>query len=139
MINNCCQLSPLIFIINIIIGLYNNYLLYSLLFFSLTITSIIYHTYYTDFTYIIDKVAILYIILYGMLLFYQKINFITINFVNIIMCIIIILTFLSVFYIYHYGFYIKEYCFNNDINISYKYHSLIHYISCLSHSLIMLL
>ena len=139
MINNCCQLSPLIFIINIIIGLYNNYLLYSLLFFSLTITSIIYHTYYTDFTYIIDKVAILYIILYGMLLFYQKINFITINFVNIIMCIIIILTFLSVFYIYHYGFYIKEYCFNNDINISYKYQSLIHYISCLSHSLIMLL
>ncbi len=73
MINNSCQLSPLIFIINIILGLYYNYILYALLFISLIITSVIHHTYYTEFTNIIDKISILYIILYGSMLFYQKI------------------------------------------------------------------
>ena len=138
-LNNSCQLSPLIFIINILIGIYCNYFLYSLLFFFLIITSLTYHTYNTEFTYIIDKVSILYVVLYGMFLFYQKIYYININITNLLYIFMIVSTFLSVFYLYYYGHYIKEYCFNNDINISYQYQSMIHHITLLSHGLIMLL
>ena len=144
MINNCCQISPLIFIINILFGFYYGYILYGLLFLSLIITSIIHHTYYTEFTTIIDKISILYVILYGSMLFYQKIFFIdTINYSFLsrynLLSIVIVLTFLSIFYLYHYGYYNKKYCFDTSIDTAYKYHSLIHYISCFSHTLIMLL
>ena len=138
-INNCCQISPFIFIINILLGFYCNYILYGILFFCLLLTSVFYHTYYTDFTYIIDKVSILYVILYGSILFYQKINIINYNFIFMIMTLLIILTFLSVFYLYYYGYFMKYYCFHDDISIAYKYHSLIHYITSFSHTLIMLL
>jgi hypothetical protein len=138
-INNSCQCSPLIFIINIFIGIYCDYFLYSLLFFCLIITSLIYHTYYTEFAYIIDKVSILYVVLYGILLFYQKIYCINTTILNLLSIIIIVSTFLSVFYLYYYGHYSKEYCFNENIDIAYHYQSMIHYITFVSHSLIMLL
>jgi hypothetical protein len=153
MIHNCCQISPLIFIINILFGFYSGYILYGLLFLCLIITSIIHHTYYTEFTTIIDKVSIVYVILYGSMLFYQKINSINSidstncsfsskivsRIVSIIISIIIILTFLSIFYLYHYGYYNSKYCFDTSIDTAYKYHSLIHYISCFSHVFIMVL
>ena len=112
MLNNCCQISPLIFIINIIVGFYFDYILYGLLFLSLLITSVIHHTYYTEFTYIIDKISILYVILYGSMLFYQKnysIDNTNYNYVSRLLSIIIIVTFLSIFYLYHYGYYNKIY------------------------------
>jgi hypothetical protein len=138
MINNCCQLSPLLFIINIILGFYYEYFLYGLLFFCLMITSFIYHTYYTVFSNIIDKVSILYVVLYGCMLFNQKLHFVDKNIKNIIMLTLIVLTFLSTFYLYYYGYYTKNYCFNENIVIANLYQSLIHLISCFSHSLIML-
>ena len=150
MIHNCCQISPLIFIINILFGFYSGYILYGLLFLCLIITSIIHHTYYTEFTTIIDKVSIVYVILYGSMLFYQKIN--SINSINsidstnyislsrtIVLSIAIVFSFLSVVYLYYYGYYSKKYCFDENNDTCYKYHSLIHYISCFSHVLIMVL
>mgnify|MGYP000851894107 FL=1 len=144
MLNNCCQISPLVFIINILFAFYYDYILYGFLFLSLIITSIIHHTYYTEFTSIIDKISILYVILYGSMLFTQKNYLIDItNYISlsrtILLSIIIILTFLSIFYLYHYGYYNNKYCFDTSIDIAYKYHSLIHYISCLSHTLIIIL
>ena len=138
-IQNCCQISPFIFIINILFGFYCNYILYGMLFLCLLITSVFYHTYYIDFTYIIDKVSILYVTLYGGMLFYQKIIDMNYTFISILMMILVILTFLSVFYLYYYGYMIDYYCFHKDITIAYKYHSYIHYISSFSHTLIMLL
>ena len=144
MIHNCCQISPLVFIINIILGFYNHYILYGLLFLCLLVTSILHHTYYTEFTTIIDKISILYVILYGTMLFYQKMYYTdAIRSISIsrssLLSIIIVITFISVFYLYHYGYYNKLYCFDESNDTAYKYHSLIHYISCLSHSLIMIL
>ena len=146
MLNNCCQISPLIFIINILLGFYYGYILYALLFLSLIITSLLHHTYYTEFTTIIDKISILYVILYGSMLFHQKIYLIdTTNYsfssriVSILLSIVIVLTFVSIFYLYHYGYYNKKYCFDSSIDTAYTYHSLIHYISCFSHLLIMVL
>ena len=52
---NCCQVSSFVFIINIVIGIYYKYYLYSLLFIILLITSLIHHSNYTDFTYVLDK------------------------------------------------------------------------------------
>lgn len=146
MLHNCCQISPFIFIINIVLGFYYGYILYALLFLSLIITSLLHHTYYTDFTTIIDKISILYVILYGSMLFYQKIYFIDTTHYNfssriiyVILSIMIVITFLSIFYLYHYGYYNKIYCFDTSIDSAYTYHSLVHYISCFSHLLIMVL
>ena len=145
MINNCCQISPLIFIINILLGFYYGYILYALLFLSLIITSLLHHTYYTEFTTIIDKISILYVILYGSMLFYQKIylihntNYVSVSRSSLLSIVIIIITFISVFYLYHYGYYNKKYCFDINMDTAYTYHSLIHYISCVSHVLIMII
>ena len=155
---NCCQLSSFIFIINIILGIYCNYYLYSFLFFILLITSLIHHSNYTDFTYILDKTLCFYIVLYGTLLFYQKgiehfqsikinnntrtYNNIVINFLfnfKTILFVSIIILFLTVIYLYYYGYYYKKYVFDSDITTSFKYHSFIHYISAFAHSLIMLI
>jgi len=155
---NCCQLSSFIFIINIILGIYCNYYLYSFLFFILLITSLIHHSNYTDFTYILDKTLCFYIVLYGTLLFYQKgrehfqsikinnnthtYNNIVINFLfnfKTILFLSIIILFLTVIYLYYYGYYYKKYVFDSDITTSFKSHSFIHYISAFAHSLIMLI
>ena len=141
MIINYCQISSCIFIINTILGIYCNYIIYSLLFFCLFITSIIHHTYKTDFTYIIDQVSVLYVVLYGGLLFYQKLFYInnTISFKYISMAILIIVSFLLVNYIYYYGYYSQKYSFDIDTHLASKYHALMHYISSFGHILIMLL
>lgn len=155
---NCCQLSSFIFIINIILGIYCNYYLYSFLFFILLITSLIHHSNYTDFTYILNKTLCFYIVLYGTLLFYQKgrehfqsikinnnthtYNNIVINFLfnfKTILFVSIIILFLTVIYLYYYGYYYKKYVFDSDITTSFKSHSFIHYISAFAHSLIMLI
>jgi len=152
-INNSCQLSPFIFIINVVIGIYCNYYLYSFLFFTLFITSVIYHSNYTDFTYILDKTLCFYIVLYGTLLFYQKgKEHFTLNNNNnnnlttkilfnckIILFLIVVISFLTVIYLYYYGYYNKKYVFNKDLTIGCWWHSFIHYISAFAHSLIMLI
>ena len=147
-----------IYIYNIILGIYCNYYLYSFLFFILLITSLIHHSNYTDFTYILDKTLCFYIVLYGTLLFYQKsrehfqsieinnntnkYNNIVINFLfncKTILFLSIIILFLTVIYLYYYGYYYKKYVFDSDITTSFKSHSFIHYISAFAHSLIMLI
>ena len=152
-INNSCQLSPFIFIINVVIGIYCNYYLYSFLFFTLFITSVIYHSNYTDFTYILDKTLCFYIVLYGTLLFYQKgrehftlknnnNNTLTTKILfncKIILFLIVVISFLTVIYLYYYGYYNKKYVFNKDLTIGCWWHSFIHYISAFAHSLIMLI
>ena len=152
-INNSCQLSPFIFIINVVIGIYCNYYLYSFLFFTLFITSVIYHSNYTDFTYILDKTLCFYIVLYGGLLFYQKVkehftlknnnnNTLTTKILfncKIILFLIVVISFLTVIYLYYYGYYNKKYVFNKDLTIGCWWHSFIHYISAFAHSLIMLI
>ena len=156
-ITNCCQLSSFVFIINIIIGIYYKYYLYSLLFIILLITSLIHHSNYTDFTYVLDKTLCLYIVLYGTLLFYQKskehFTFINYNYNNSsnsnsnkslfyfksILFICIVVSFLIVLYLYYYGYYYKKYVFDTDIVNSFRCHSFIHYLSCFAHSIIMIL
>ena len=146
---NCCYYSSFIFIVNIVIGIYCKYYLYSFLFLILLITSLIHHSNYTDFTYVIDKTLCLYIVFYGTLLFYQKSieHFTLINnnnstilfYVKSSLFIFIVVSFLLVLYLYYYGYYTKKYVFDSDILNGLRTHSFIHYISSFAHSLIMLL
>ena len=147
---NCCYYSSFIFIVNIVIGIYYKYYLYSFLFLILLITSLIHHSSYTDFTYVLDKTLCLYIVLYGTLLFFQKsIDHFTLinnnNNTTILFCvksilfIFIVVLFLLVLYLYYYGYYTKKYVFDSDIINGFRTHSFIHYISAFAHSLIMVL
>lgn len=146
---NCCYYSSFVFIINILIGIYCKYYLYSFLFVILLITSLIYHSNYTDFTYVVDKTLCLYIVVYGTLLFFQKSidHFTIINnnnnnilfYIKSILFTSIVVSFLLVLYLYYYGYYTTQYVFDSDILIALKTHSFIHYISAYAHSLIMLL
>jgi len=78
------------------------------------------------------------------MLFRQKIYLIdTNNYISIsrtiILTIVIVFTFVFMFYLYHYGYYNKKYCFDENTVTFHKYHSIIHYISCFSHVLVMIL
>ena len=64
--------SCLVFITNAIAAFFKEYYLYSFLFFILTITSIIFHSYNNIYTNVIDKIAILSIVFYGSYILYNK-------------------------------------------------------------------
>lgn len=123
--------SFLFFTTNSITAFLNKYYLYSFLFCILTTTSLIVHSKDNIYTIFIDKISILSIVLYGLYMFYNKIN---INqFVN---CSIIIILFLFCIYIYIYGFFVKKYCFCNQKSITEKYHFVLHFISSIGHHFI---
>lgn len=66
--------SSLFFITNAIAAFFYKYYLYSFLFLILTITSLIVHTNDNMYTNIIDKIAVIAIVLYGTYMLYNKIN-----------------------------------------------------------------
>ena len=71
---NLLLFSSLIFITNTLSAYYKHYFLYSILFFCLTITSVIFHYHTTIYTNIMDKIFIFAIVLYGGHLLYKKTN-----------------------------------------------------------------
>jgi hypothetical protein len=127
-------LSSLFFITNVITAFFNEYYLYSFLFCILTITSLIVHYNDNIYTNIIDKMAVLSIILYGSCVLYNKINI-----KKWINCLTIIITFIICIYLYVYGFFIKDYCFCNKTHIAKKYHFIMHIISSIGHHFIIYL
>jgi hypothetical protein len=71
---------------------------------------------------VVDKLAIICVVLYGGYLFYQK------NWTNNIFLASIILTFLSTIYLYYYGYTCDQYCFAPDKCESDWYHGLMHLV-----------
>lgn len=129
-------LSSLFFVTNSFTAYYNEYYIYSFLFFILTITSLIVHSkvYKNYYTNIIDKVAVLSIVLYGGYMFFNKEHI-----KKWLSCFIIIVSFLMCVYLYIYGFIIKEYCFCNEKSIAEKWHFIMHAISSFGHHFIIYL
>ena len=80
-----------------------------------------------------DKLFVYAIILYGGYMFYMKYPSI-----HTLISFLIISTFFSVVFIYEYGYLTKQYCFDNDSVLSETYHALLHIISSIGHSLIMI-
>jgi len=132
--HNVLLYSSLIFITNVVTAIFNQHYLYSLLFFILTITSLVVHYNDNVYTNIIDKIVILSIVLYGGYVFYKKINT---N--KWLICLIIILTFIYCLFVYIYGFIVKEYCFCDKKCISQKYHFIMHIIGSIGHHFIIFL
>lgn len=126
--------SSLFFITNAVTAFLNEYYLYSFLFFNLTLTSLIVHYNDNVYTNVIDKLAVVSIVLYGGYVLYNKIN--TIKWLNLFA---IIISFLFCIYLYIYGFIVKEYCFCHETCVSQKYHFIMHVISSIGHHFIIYL
>jgi len=127
-------LSSLFFISNILTAYYCKQYFYSFLFLILTITSLIVHYEDNYYTNVIDKIAVLSIVLYGGHMLCNKMNT-----SNLFYCFIIVITFMLCVYLYIYGFFFKKYCFCDKKNISQKYHFIMHIIGSFGHHLIIYL
>jgi hypothetical protein len=128
-----CVYSSLIFLTNIFLALYYDHYFYAFLFLCLTITSIVHHSYNTVYTSIIDKMSVYAVIFYGGYIFYTKY---IINTKDIIKPIFIVSTFLSVVFLYGYGYLTDNYSFHPNQDVSQMYHSLLHIISSIGHHFI---
>ena len=131
---NILLLSSLFFITNMTTAFFTEQYLYSVLFFILTLTSLIVHYNDNFYTNIIDKIAISAIVSYGTYILYNKLND---N--NRINCTIIIVLFLACIFLYCYGFITKQYCFCDERCIAQKYHFIMHIISSIGHHFIIFL
>ena len=138
MIEECsiCVYSSLIFLTNIFLALYYDHYFYAFLFLCLTITSIVHHSYNTVYTGIIDKIPVYAVIFYGGYIFYTKYIKDTKDIINIIKPLMIVGTFLSVVFLYGYGYLTDNYSFHPNHSVSQMYHSLLHIISSIGHHFI---
>jgi hypothetical protein len=128
--------TSLVFTTNILSAFYNDRYLYSLLFFILTVTSLIYHSNKTGHTEIADKVTIGTVISYGSYVLLTSASASAEKYALIsgaIGC------FLSCAYLYGYGSLTRRYCFDSDIDAGDRYHALLHLMSSLGHHCIIFL
>lgn len=129
-----CTYSSMFFAINVMVNYWYDYFIYSALFAFLLTTSIIHHSNKTFYTFVVDKIAIICVVLYGGYLFYQK-NWTN----NIILVSSIILTFFSTIYLYYYGYMCDQFCFAPDKCESDWYHGLMHFVASAGHLMIVFL
>lgn len=130
--------SSFTFIINVIIAIYYDNYIYASLFGSLLGTSLIVHSYDNTYTNTIDKLIILFIIIYGGYTFYNKIIAIE-HIYEYTVSFIIILTFFLTAYFYCYGYIYKTGCFCEDCDSAEIQHCIMHVIGSIGHNLIVLL
>ena len=137
--NYICFSSSFFFLITAVLALYNKYYVYGILLIFLLFTSIIFHTWTTNCTRILDKVSIFAVIIYGAYLFNRKCMSNSLNSRIIILQFLVLLTFLITIYLYYYGYYTNQYCFDKDTNIANLYHSLLHFVSFYGHNIIIII
>ena len=127
-----CFYSSFIFLTNSLFALLKQQYTYSLAFYTLTITSIVFHGIYYSFeTMIIDKIAVLTIVILGSNYFFSNYNKLSIGY---LLC--IISTFVLVVFLYFYGYLTNQFCYDKNKIIGDLYHSMIHIISSLGHHMI---
>lgn len=137
--NLICFSSSFLFLITAVLALYSKYYVYGILFLFLLITSILFHSWTTSYTILLDKVSIMAVVIYGGYLFYKKCMSTPLNRRIIILRILVLLTFFITIYLYCYGYYNNQYCFDKDRNIANFYHAFLHLVSCYGHNLIIIL
>lgn len=104
----------------------------------LFITSIIVHSYNILATNIIDKFSILFVILYGSHVLFDKLRQ-PLQFSQVLLTAFIFATFLATALLYVYGYTCKKYCFDEDSETANMNHALLHVISSIGHHCIVLL
>jgi hypothetical protein len=139
---NPCIYSSFIFLINVSIGIYYQEYIYASLFVALFITSILFHSNpnpnpnYKKIYYFLDIIVIFTIFIYGGYIFYTKNKN---KNKNPYIQSFIIATFLTTLYLFFYGYYSNQYCYNINKQVANLYHSLLHIIGSLGHIFIILL
>jgi len=133
---SCCFYSSFLFLMNSGLACIHKYYLYSSLFMVLFASSILFHYNTNIYTMLIDKISIFFIVIYGGYVFIQKCIIYDHNFPKFIIILFIVSTFLITIYLYYYGFLHKKYCYHLDTTIANLYHSFLHLISFIGHSLI---
>ena len=123
--------SSLIFMTNTLATFYKKYYIYSFLFFVLTITSVIFHSEKNIYTNLLDKLAIFTIVSYGAYMLYNKINK-----DNYIITTVVVAAFLSCIFLFTYGYFTNQYCYDPNENIGDMFHCLLHFISSIGHHFI---
>jgi len=123
--------SSFLFLTNVLIAYKCSYYTYLKIFMGLFITSIIVHSHHTLLTNLIDKLSIFAVVSYGGYMFISKKP-------SLIKSLLIVSTFLTVIYLYTYGYFTNSLCFYEDELTGRLYHSFMHFVSSLGHHLIML-
>lgn len=125
---NSCFYSSFIFLTNVTVFFYLGYIFYAFMFLCLWLTSALYHSSPSATNYILDKLSILGVVVYGGYLFFTKWDSISIE-----MAMIIIVTFLTTIFLYGYGYKVQKYCFDKKKKRANLFHSGLHVISSIGH------
>jgi len=139
--NKLLMYSSLIFITNSLTALYKGYYLYSFLFASLVVTSVMFHSTGKKIYFILDKIPIVFIVCYGGYMLYQKLeNKLQNNLeIKLYEVLFIVSTFLVTIFLYTYGYYTNQYCYHTNKDIGDNYHAFLHFICSIGHHCIILL
>lgn len=131
--------SCLVFLTNALAAYSKNQFIYSILFVTLTGTSLIVHSYDILYTNLLDKCSVALVILYGGNLLYNTIQSIDVSIYTILIMSKIFITFLITLYIYIVGYYTRSFCFHPQTSVSQQYHMALHCISSIGHHCILFL
>ena len=109
---------------------------YGVLFGFLFVTSLVYRIFPHVLTLILDKLAIMYVVLYGAEYFWESIQQHRMD----PECIVLIsFIFLTVLYLYYGGYWMSKYCFDSDKALGEMWHAFVHMLSCFGHVMIVIL
>ena len=107
---------------------------YGVLFGFLFVTSLMYRMFPHILTLMLDKLAIMYVVLYGADHLVEHHDDMAPECIGLIS-----FTFLTVLYLYYGGYWMRKYCFDPDPNLGEMWHAFIHMISCFGHVMIVVL
>jgi hypothetical protein len=124
-------LSSLLFLTNTILAYVYKYYVYAGCFLFLTITSLVHRLRTSNYTFIIDKIAIFMVAFYGAYVLYNNIDNI-----SKIYYAVIVFTFIATILLYYYGYKNECFCFDKDTDIAENYMALVHIIGSVGHNMI---
>ena len=127
-------LSSLLFLTNVFTTLYVQQYLYAALFMLLFMSSVLYRLLESEDILALDKVFVYSVVGYGAYVYAKKFRQL-----SPLAHALILGTFVSTIYIYHYGYQIKSLSFDPDPEIAEKFYAVLHFLSSVGHHCIILL
>jgi hypothetical protein len=133
--NWICFFSSFIFLTNVILNYYYKEYLYAALFLGLFFTSLLVHSVNNFYAKLFDNIFIISIVIYGGYVYFKKIH----KGHDSWLAIFPFVFFISTIYLYAYGYFVDDFCFNKKERIANYYHALLHMCGSIGHHLIVLL
>jgi len=136
--NKECFFSSFLFLTSALLAYKYKYYEYAFSFLFLVITSLIHHYYFNTFTRNLDRIAILIVSYYSILIFYNK-NKDKDNKIEPAHNLFFVLSFIFITFIFIYGFFAKKYSFDKNHRTACLWHSLLHSIACVALNILILI